>query len=235
MDNVEIQSDPTPLQAGSPARLTIRLLDPSTGKPLQEFAVVHEKLLHFILVRQDLEEFLHEHPTYAGNGVFTLDVTLPTEGTYHGFLDYAPVGAENRVSLVHLQTSGAQNRPAHLIVSPRVQVVEDAYEITLQSGSEYPVNAMTEFAFAFKNPQTGQPYEDLDPYLGAFGHLVVLSEDGETYLHVHPIQEVLGSTSNGGPIVRFHAGFEQKGLYKLFLQFNHAGKVRLATFIVEAR
>jgi hypothetical protein len=74
----------------------------------------------------------------------------------------------------------------------------------------------------------GRPVEDLEPYLGALGHLVALREGDLAFLHVHP------ETENGsGPRIAFRAAFPSQGRYRLFLQFAHAGAVQTAAFTVE--
>ena len=60
---------------------------------------------------------------------------------------------------------------------------------------------------------------NLDNYLGALGHVVVISEDTEQYLHVHPNDQ-----ADKGPNIGFNTNFEKPGLYRVFLQFNHGGQ-----------
>lgn len=71
----------------------------------------------------------------------------------------------------------------------------------------------------------GEPVTDLQPYLGALGHLVVLRAGDLAYLHAHP------ETSEAqGPDVGFHATAPSRGRYHLYLDFQHDGVVRTATF-----
>jgi hypothetical protein len=52
------------------------------GNTLKDFATVHEKQMHFIVVRKDLQQFQHIHPDFdASTGTFTQkDLILPTDG-----------------------------------------------------------------------------------------------------------------------------------------------------------
>ena len=68
--------------------------------------------------------------------------------------------------------------------------------------------------------RAGEPV-DVEPYLGAAGHLVALREGDLAYLHVHPLAERLGEIS-------FAAAFPTTGQYRLFLQFKDAGRVQTA-------
>lgn len=82
----------------------------------------------------------------------------------------------------------------------------------------------------------------LAPYLGAMGHLVVLSADGKEFVHSHPVggdamtNEGHAMTS-GGPTVAFEAHFKMPGLYKGWGQFNVGTKEKeriiTAPFVVE--
>jgi len=80
----------------------------------------------------------------------------------------------------------------------------------------------------------GRPVTDLQPYLGAFGHLVVLRDGDLAYLHAHPVDEADGATATSGPHVRFATTAPSAGDYRLFLDFKHDGVVRTAAFTVSA-
>ena len=41
----------------------------------------------------------------------------------------------------------------------------------------------------------GKPVDDLEPYLGAMGHLVILSSDTRAFLHAHPMEGGMQSMS----------------------------------------
>jgi hypothetical protein len=66
----------------------------------------------------------------------------------------------------------------------------------------------------------------LEPYLGAAGHVVILDEKGEHYLHVHPVKE--NETV-------FQTEFDRPGVYKIWAEFKQNGKVRVFPFVVEVK
>jgi hypothetical protein len=66
-----------------------------------------------------------------------------------------------------------------------------------------------------KDAKTKQPITNLQPYLGAVGHVVAISGDTETYLHVHPKNE-----HAKGPDAKFMTNFSKSGLYKVWGQFQ---------------
>ena len=89
-----------------------------------------------------------------------------------------------------------------------------------------PVNIAFEIAVA-----GGKPLTDMEPLMGAGGHCVIISGDGRAFLHVHPLQEV-DHNWRGGPEVAFQAIFPRAGLYKIWGQFQHKGKVLTESFTV---
>ncbi len=69
--------------------------------------------------------------------------------------------------------------------------------------------------------------------MGAGGHCIIISNNIQDYLHVHPIQEVQ-SDWRGGPGVSFKTRFSNGGLYKVWGQFSHNGRVITVDFILKA-
>ena len=80
----------------------------------------------------------------------------------------------------------------------------------------------------------GTPVTDLQPYLGAYGHLVALRSGDLAYLHVHPDGEPGDGKTEPGPDVVFHTTVPSNGTYHLYLDFRHDGVVRTAAFTLTA-
>ena len=62
----------------------------------------------------------------------------------------------------------------------------------------------------------GKPVTNLQPYLGAMGHLVIISSDLKEFVHSHPHEEGAehAAASKSGPNVDFEATFKAPGIYK---------------------
>ncbi|MGW0988968.1 hypothetical protein ACWD46_22575 [Streptomyces sp. NPDC002486] len=106
----------------------------------------------------------------------------------------------------------------------------DEYEVTLDGGL-IPGRASDLTLTVTKD---GKPVRNLQPYLGAFGHLVALRSGGLASLHVHPNGEPGDGNTESGPEVSCTATVPSAGAYRLFLDFRHEGKVRTAAFTVHA-
>lgn len=198
----------------------------SQGGRLTDYRVTHEKKLHLIVVRRDLTGFQHVHPTLGADGTWSTRLDLTAAGTYRVFADFAPAGLGRTLTLGTDVSVGGEFRPTAL-PAPAATATVDGYE-TAVAGA--PV-AGRESELTFTVSRAGRPVADLQPYLGAFGHLVSLRPGDLAFLHTHPAQQARAG-QHGGPQIRFAAVFPTPGTYRLFLDFQHGGAVRTAEFTI---
>ncbi|MBF8193233.1 hypothetical protein ITP53_47710 [Nonomuraea sp. K274] len=198
------------------------------GRPVTDYQVEHDKKLHFIVVSRDLVSFQHVHPELAKDGTWSIELTLPTAGTYRAFADFAPTGGEVLTLGTDLLVAGDYT-PKALPELSRTATV-DGYTVTLD-GDLTPGQASR---LSLKVSKDGEPVTDLQPYLGAYGHLVALRARDLAYLHVHPDGEPGDGKTKPGPEIVFYAEVPSNGDYRLFLDFQHEGEVRTADFTLGA-
>ena len=80
--------------------------------------------------------------------------------------------------------------------------------------------------FLIRLTQIGLPVTNLQPYLAAMSHCVIISQDSQVYLHCHPEQLItLTEDARAGPDIPFATTFPRPGLYKLWAQFKSADKM----------
>ncbi|MEV7069639.1 hypothetical protein [Streptomyces sp. NPDC093990] len=213
------------LEAGRTAdlRFTVRGDD---GRPVTAFRREHDKELHLIVASRDLNTYRHLHPTRAADGTWSIPVSLPRAGGYRVFADFTPdkKGAENLTLGADLAVSGSY-APRDL-PAPNATATTDGYQVKL--GGALRPGAARELKLTVS--RGGRPVTDLQPYLGAYGHLVALRSGDLAYLHVHPNGEP--GTTPAGPDISFTATAPSSGSYRLFLDFKHEGKVHTAAFTV---
>lgn len=214
------------LAAGSAEPFRFRILD-KDGAALTHFAVEHEKRLHLVVVRRDGSGYQHVHPEMAPDGTWSIPLTLPAAGSYRVFTDFRPEGGEKTVLGADIQAPG-EYRPETYEGSTRTATV-DGYTVQLHAHLT-PGKASTVTATVTRN---GAPLGDLQPYLGAYGHLVALRAADLGYLHVHPLGEPGDGATPAGPEIRFAVEVPTAGRYRLFLDFQHAGTVRTAEFTLD--
>lgn len=215
--------------AGQRTELRFTVRDAS-GAAVTAYQREHDKELHLVLASRDLVTYRHLHPTRAADGTWSTPVDLPAAGGYRVFADFTPAGkdAENFTLGADLAASG-RYEPARL-PAPNGTARTDGYEVEL-TGSLRPGKASE---LKLKVSRDGDPVNDLQPYLGAYGHLVALRSGDLAYLHVHPNGEPGDGTTEPGPEVSFTATAPSAGTYRLFLDFRHGGEVHTAAFTVRA-
>jgi hypothetical protein len=213
----------TTVTAGTPTTFSFRITD-HDGHAVTSFDVEHEKRMHLIVVRRDTAGFQHIHPTMDTDGTWSVPLTLAAAGSYRAFADFTPHGGEGTTLGVDLASPG-DFQPRDY--QPSTVASVDGYQVTLHG---HLVAGRTS-KVTLTVTKDGRPVTDLQPYLGAYGHLVALRTGDLAYLHVHPDGEP-GKTP-AGPDVTFFAEVPTAGVYRLFLDFRHGDKVRTAEFTVE--
>jgi hypothetical protein len=213
-------TDPTP-EAGP---FSFQIIGPD-GAPVTAFDVEHDKRMHLIVVRRDTTGFQHVHPEMAPDGTWSVPLEFPAGGTYRAFADFHPTGGKATTLGVDLNVPGTFE-PAEHAPSRRAQV--DGYTVEL-TGELVPGRASPVTLTVSKD---GRPVTDLQPYLGAYGHLVALRDGDLAYLHVHPDGEPGDGRTPAGPQIQFVAEVPSAATYRLFLDFQHGGVVRTAEFTV---
>ncbi|GHC59949.1 hypothetical protein [Streptomyces flavofungini] len=215
-------------RAGERTDLRFTVLKESSGAPLKTYKKEHGKELHLILASRDLTTYRHLHPARAADGTWSVPATLPKAGDYRVFADFTPRGADAKVTLgTDLAVTGPY-APGKLPPATATAKAPDGYEVRLTGG----LTPGKPREVTLRVTRDGKPVTDLQPYLGAYGHLVALRAGDLAYLHVHPNGEPGDGTTEPGPEVSFTATAPSAGAYRLFLDFRHEGVVRTAAFTV---
>ena len=210
----------TRFEAGARSPFEFRIRD-QTGATVTSFEHVHDAWLHLVVVRRDLTLFQHLHPTLQDDGRWSVDLTLDKAGFFRAFADFTANGTALTLG-VDLVADGE----LRVIDAPETNAIArtDGYEVSIHF-DRLAVGRPTALAFSVR--RDGRPVEDLEPYLGAMGHLVALRRGDLAYLHVHPMAH------DHPGVIEFHTAFPTAGDYRLFLQFAHAGAIQTVDF--EAR
>ncbi|SFT87067.1 Cu+-exporting ATPase [Geodermatophilus amargosae] len=232
---------PAQIRPGEPARLVATVVDTATGDPVEDLTRSHEAWMHLIATREDLGTFTHVHPQPTGEpGQLTVELTFPTAGRYIVNTEFRQQGEMSDVHQRQVITvAGPAPEPVTLAAGPR-SVVVDGVRVELEGDAVG--GGRSDLDFTFTDAGTGRPVDDLQPYLAAAGHVVVMRVDGATFAHEHaevtdasgrPVFALPGQTF--GPELDVHAEFPTAGTYQLWAQFRLAdGQVITVPFTVEA-
>lgn len=240
---------PVEVKAGAPATIVFTVKD-QKGTPIRDLQVVHERPMHLLVVSNDLAEFNHLHPELQPDGTYKVTHTFPSGGDYKLYADFTPAGAKQVVERFDMTVGGD--------VRPRAQLVEDksptktVESLTVTMFPDKPLRAGQDLMlnFAVADAQTGQPVTDLEKYLGALAHFVIINEDTTEFLHAHPMEpdEMLKGVMDHGasskkqqsadknaqvrtPAISAHTSFPRAGLYKVWAQFQRGGRVITVPFV----
>ncbi|MDO8383944.1 MAG: heavy-metal-associated domain-containing protein [Microbacterium sp.] len=209
--------------------LSFRILDPA-GKPLSSYGVDHDKELHLIVVRTDGAFFDHVHPTRDAAGVWSIPWTWKAGGSYRIYADFQATDAAAPIDLTLSRTVQVAGDFAPVRVASTSTVEVDGFKVSV-TGQLY-AGESSDLVLAVR--RDGSPVTELEPYLGAFGHLVALRAGDLAYLHVHPERDSPKQGDTAGPDVAFVATAPTGGRYLLFFDFQVNGQVHTAALTLDA-
>lgn len=200
--------------------------------PLTAYTTSHDKDLHLIVVRSDGTQFRHVHPTMSSDGTWSIPWTWNAAGTYRVFADFVPADRDTSeapdVTLTRTIDVAGDVIPApatHTATTSQVGGFTASVHGALRAGE------MSDLTVEIT--RAGKPVTALQPYLGAFGHLVALRAGDLTYLHVHPEGGEPAASDLSGPKIGFMAEVPTEGRYLLYLDFQVDGQVHTATFVLD--
>ena len=220
-----VQADPSPVESGKPVKLKLMIHDAS-GAMVKNFDIIHEEKVHLIIVRDGLDQFAHLHPAVDAAGNLSVTYTYPTGGLYRLYADHQPTGGKQATAMSELKVVGEAPPAPTLVPDTPGKVKGNGLdgEVTLKN-----VKAGSEATIRFElTDAAGKPVLDLQPYMGAMGHLVVLSSDGKEFVHAHPADDKQAKN-----VVAFQAHVMNAGLYKGWGQFRWKGEVRVIPFVMK--
>jgi hypothetical protein len=211
-DGYRLSPVTTRLSTGAARTFAFRVLGPD-GTPVTEYTENHDRDLHLILVRRDMSGYQHLHPVLGSDGTWAVPLRVDAPGQYRVLADFQPAAASQALTLGADVPAPGDYQPVPV---PQVatSAAVDGYTVALDGDLDSGV-------LGFTVSRDGKPVTDLEPYLGALGHLVVLREGDLAYLHVHPTSETA---------LAFAAEVPSPGVYRLYLDFQHGGTVRTAEF-----
>jgi hypothetical protein len=156
------------------------------------------------------------------DGTWSTRLRLPDGGSYRVFADFSHGGRPTTLA-GDLRVDGAADLQPLPAPQP-VATSDGGYDVRFAAGAARPGR---ETMLRFTVTKGGRPV-DVEPYLGAGGHLVALREGDLAFLHIHPVEQA------NGDWIAFAGTFPTDGKYRLFLQFRVAGRVQTVAFTQEA-
>lgn len=237
-----------PPVAGKPVTLEMDIRYADTGKRVEEFELVHERLLHFIMTTEDLAWFEHQHPVRGEDGIFRLTWTFPRPGNYRLYADFTPADGDNQIKQLPFSVGGGSASTVPLRPDTRLkrEVGDLRFELQVRPGLPLRMEKAALLTYTVRDRQ-GRLVKDIQPYIGAMGHMLALSADGKEFVHTHALQTASQSMEAGrprvtpamlserGPVFSFMVTLPTGGLYKTWAQFMRDNKVYTVPFTFQVQ
>jgi len=250
---LEFRTEPAVVKPGQRIKLLFRIFHPDSGQSIKKFEVVHERQYHLFVISQDMEYFQHIHPEEQPDGTWSIDATLPKAGYYKVLSDFMPSGGSSQFIARSLVTAGyagdLAGDSAHLV--PDTVSTKTVDDLTASLAYDPPTFSPGQYVhlnFHLTETGNGRPITDLQTYLGAFGHTLIMSEDMVDYVHSHPL-DILAKADDdggtpqfvippgtdleklrGGPDVTFESLMPKPGRYRAWTQFRRNDKIYTFAF-----
>jgi hypothetical protein len=228
------------VEAGKTSKLSFTPSIKGNESEMVPLDIQHDKKLHLIVVSKDLSYFDHIHPEFQASGAYEINVlpkgTNYTNGKFHNetkfeqggdyvlFADYVPSGAAHQLERIELNVTGTPYKVQKYTASKTTSMT-DGYEVILMpEGGKFFSEGTSHISGIIKKDGKEVPADSFENYLAAKAHVVVVSEDSQNYLHVHP--EVVDGRLD------LHTTFGKAGIFRGWMQFQTNGQVHTADFVI---
>ena len=230
---LDIEMKPALVRPGEPLDIEFLVRHPVTGALVHRFELMHERIFHLFVVSHDLEYFAHVHPTQTRSGKLKISLTVPVAGAYQLIADFLPAGGSPQLIQRSFLTAGYDGPLANvpvLAMDSGDKIVSGTHvRLTMPD----PIAGREQLiTFHLTDADDGAPIHDLEMFLGAPGHLLLVSADLSVAMHQHPTPELAPLRDSS---VVFQVLFPRRGMYRLWAQFQRSGRIITVPFTVGAR
>ena len=235
---LDVETMPAVPRAGETLTVNFKVSHPETGEPVKNFELVHDRPYHLFVISQDMEFFEHIHPEQAEDGTWSIDVVLPEPGYYVLLSDFVPSGGGTQFLMRPLVTAGYTGDlladSVRLVPdTEHTQTVDDLTATVTYDPETLRAASYGHLTFQLTKAGTSDPVNELQTYLGAFGHMLIMGEEMVDYVHAHPVEMLPQGFDpaelRGGPNVLFEGLMPKAGRFRAWTQFRYQDK--LYTFV----
>jgi hypothetical protein len=226
----------------------VRAAEPTSFTLVSSFPVlerVHERQIHLVIISDDLAEFDHIHPDPITNNVFRVTHQFAHGGMYWLFADYTPPGGAQTIARFPVTIEGARGTPSKSRTEESRSAIRGGVRALLTTDQPLLTGRDIRFKFSLTDADSGEPIVNLDPYLGAWAHIMLASQDARDYIHAHPLVRNAEPSDpwqhthvDSGPSpseIETITGFRHSGSYKLWLQVQRNFELLTFPFVFQVQ
>ena len=251
---VNLNINPAPFNTGVPLSMNFFVNEKPGNIPVlaNKLQVEHEKLMHVIGVRSDMNEFFHIHPEFLADNpsIFSVDYVFKKPGLYKIWSEIKSEGVNYSFGHPEVNINGEGPKEEKKVSFSR-NVIVGNHQVSMVMSDMAVKDREADLSFDI-HTLTGQEV-DVEQYLGADMHLSIIKDDRSQFIHTHPGggseadhshsqapqvinialahggEEPAGAmdehqtTSSGDQVISFSVTFSEVGLYKAFAQFRPKG------------
>ncbi len=219
---------------GQPQSVTLTLTDLKTGAGIgpDQLVLAHTKKLHLLVIDESLTDYQHIHPVAGAKpGEWTFSFMPKFGRTYRVWADSTRTGGDQEYVFADL-AAGTEKASAP-DAKPVTTAEMDGLKFALSFAGPVKAGEGVMGSVAIVDVKSGKPFTQLQPIMGAFGHVVAFSRDWSSIEHVHPQgTEPKSDRERSGPVIGFHMAPQNAGVMKIFVQVLANGKEVIVPFTV---
>ncbi len=239
-----------PASTGKDARIMVVLTNTSSptptssGTPINELDIVHERSMHIFIVGEDLLSFAHIHPDDFAleendtlTGIHGVHHTFNKSGDYIIISDYT-VNGLNFMDPFYITVEGETK------LSPENRALsrddtDNGYTVHLNAPKT--IETQKEIAMNLEIKKDGKEVNYLQQYLGSAAHVLAIKSDltspGHTHAYMPAHQVHYGAMPQMyiGPRVPIRYTFSDPGKYVIFTQMKANNTIITTSFAIEVK
>jgi len=227
---VTLKPDRAPEQ-GVESYYTLTLVT-SSGETLRpsQLALTQTRLLHLLLVDQNLEDYVHIHPEPVGDsGEWTFAFTPHGAGPYRVYAQFIPsISMREMIGETQIAVPGQDEPAVHRGLVP---FKDDGYVYNLSApANPIPTGKDTTLTLSVERADGGKV--DLQPVMDTLAHLVAFDPSRDGVAHLHPT--LTGKeTDPTHPELSFVINLAEPGRYRIWAQVKINDRERYVPFDIQ--
>jgi len=242
--SADLTIEPKIVESGKPVELTFEIKNPKL-EVVSDLEIVHEKPMHLFMVSEDLSQYFHEHPRKQKDGKFTLPFTFPNGGKFKVFIDFKPKDDEQTVESFDIDVKGAKLEKVELKPDEKFEKAVENLLVKMKPNADLTKQKDIMLNFEVFDAGTKKPANDLQDYLGAKAHFVIIRKGLGRFVHAHPMKgdmmsmdkesNMPGMAASQTYKISAMTNFPNSGIYKIFAQFKRSDEVITVPFVFEVK